>query len=254
MREKQTEFTSTWPGDPVSAWREAGKSPQPYERLTDAPDLDGADAFSISDWVSAQRSPLPLLGTVFFLIGAALAVQLIVRTQTDGPQSWWIWGSTAAMLGAGVVLWAWEISKRRARRIHPPLLPDAETVLCELHTTGFLVNHDDGYRETCVAIDAAASDAQAARIFTAFQIWLDALQSDPALTLAARSQWHPHAATVFAAEEIFGPDASGGFLVRRPNPPADGWGAIVTPRRPRSHIGQLRYADVLRWRADGWSR
>jgi hypothetical protein len=41
--------------------------------------------------------------------------------------------------------------------------------------------------------------------------------------------------------------------VRQPNPPDDGWGLLITPRRPAKLVGQLRFAEVLRWRGEAWT-
>lgn len=105
-------------------------------------------------------------------------------------------------------------------------------VLCQLHPTRFHIHDGDGYRETCVAISADIPDAQAARVFTAFRIWLGRLHEDREAMQEARGLYgSPQGATVFTSEEIFGSGAAGGYLVRRPNLPADVW-AVLTPRRP----------------------
>ncbi|MFE2774038.1 hypothetical protein [Microbacterium resistens] len=105
-------------------------------------------------------------------------------------------------------------------------------VLCQLHPTRFHIHDGDGYRETCVAISADIPDEQAARVFTAFRIWLGRLHEDREAMQEARGLYRrPQGATVFTSEEIFGSGAAGGYLVRRPNLPADGW-AVLRPRRP----------------------
>ncbi|MGI6877698.1 hypothetical protein [Microbacterium sp. gxy059] len=238
-----------WPADPASAWAEAVRSPASSERLADPPDADAADAASIADWIEDQRSVLPLLAIVSAVVGVLLIGGLLIgslpRPEERAGGAAALWAAGTGLLVASVVLGLWEAIRRRRRRTRPArLIPEARLVVCELHPTRFAVREGDGYRETCVAIAADTPDAQAAR-----------LADDDGLARRARDEaWNPRDATVFASEEIFGPDASGGYLVRRPNPPADGWGVLITPRRPARIVGQLRFAEVRRWTGTGWSR
>ncbi|QZY52373.1 hypothetical protein [Leucobacter tenebrionis] len=248
-----------WPDDPFSAWAQAVRSPEPYERLTDPPDIDSADAASIADWIEDQRSALPMLAIVCAAVGAivigGLVLGILPRTDSGAEPASMHWAGGIALLVASAVLWVWEVLSRRRRRARPPILiPEVRVVLCELHPTRFNIHDGDGYRETCVAIAEDASDAQAERIFTAFRIWLARLEEDQHATSLARNEhWRPSDANVFGSEEIFGPDAAGGYLVRRPSLPADGWGVLLTPRRPARLVGRLRFADIRRWTGTGWS-
>lgn len=245
-----------WPADPASAWAEAVRSPGHIVRLADPPRIDGADADSIADWLGAQRSPLPIFALAGAVAGAILVVGLSLGvfplSGRGGTPAWLQWAGGVALLIASAALWAWEARRRRRR---PPLeIPPVRMVLCELHPTAFRIHDGDGYLGTCVAIDAEASDAQAATIRTAFRVWLARLHADPDAAKSARDElWQPPGVNVFASEEIFGPEAVGGYLVRSPNRPADGWGLLLTRRRPATMVGELRFADVLRLAETGWS-
>lgn len=252
-------ITSPWPADPVSAWEQAVCSPDRVDRLSDPPDIDSADAASIADWIEDQRSLLPMFAIVCAAVGAFLVGGLLIgvlpRPVPGGAPPEAHWAAGVGLLTASVVLWIWEIIGRRRRRTRPPrLIPEVRIVLCQLYPTTFNIHDGDGYRETCVAIDANTPDAQAARLLTAFRLWLARLTTDPdAVSRARNEHWQPSGASVFNSEEIFGPDATGGYLVRRPNPPADGWAVLITPRRPAKLLGRLRFADIRQWSGHGWT-
>lgn len=251
---------SSWPADPQSAWAQASRSPDQIHRLTDPPDVDSADAASMIDWIEDQKSMLPMFAIAASAIGVIIVGGLFPgvlplsgqRSQDEGG----LWAAGTVLLVAAIVLWGWELINRVRRRRQPPqLIPEVQLVLCQLYPARFSIADGDGYRETCIAIAADTSDAQAARVLTAFRLWLDRLHADAGATIRARNEgWAPSGATVFASEEIFGPEATGGFLVRRPNPPADGWGVLITPRRPRKFVGELRFANVRQWTGFEWSR
>lgn len=254
-------FTSSWPADPESAWEDAARNPGRVERLTDPPEVDSADAASIADWIEDQRwAPLPIFAAVLAAVGAILITGLLIGilplSGADGTPAVVQWVSGIALMMAGASLWTWEALRRRKRQSEPPReIPQVAMVLCELYPTDFHVHDGDGYREACIAIGVDAPDEQATRVLTAFRIWLERLRADPDAAGRARNEaWQPSSASVFASEEIFGPEAAGGYLVRRPNLPADTWGLLITPRRSAKQIGQLRFADVLRWNTTGWSR
>lgn len=252
-------MTPPWPADPVSAWSEAVWKPDRIARLSDAPEVGSADAASIADWVEDQRSVLPMLAIVCATVGLILVGGLLLGAlPLSGPgekPAWLQWTGGIGLLIASLALWAWEVLHRRKRRSEPLReIPPLRMVLCELRPTTFSINDGDGYRGTCIAIDANTADLQAARILTAFRIWLARLREDPGAASQARNKlWQPAGVSVFASEEIFGPQAIGGYLVRRPNLPANGWGLLLTRRRPRKQVGQLRFADVRRWNGTGWS-
>ncbi|MDA4894517.1 hypothetical protein PFZ55_47420 [Streptomyces sp. MS2A] len=250
---------AAWPGDPAAAWAEAVRSPEPYERLAGRPDVEAADAASIADWIEDQRSLLPMLAIVSAAVGAFLLGGLLLGVpprpghgETNEPIQW-IAG--VGLLIASAVLCIWELVSRHRRRTRPPrLIPEVRMVLCQLHPTRFHIHDGDGYRETCVAISADIPDEQAARVFTAFRIWLGRLHEDREAMQEARGlYWSPQGATVFTSEEIFGSGAAGGYLVRRPNLPADGWAVLITPRRPAKLAGQLRFADIRQWSGREWT-
>ncbi|MFD2757017.1 hypothetical protein [Gulosibacter faecalis] len=257
--EPQAPAAPRWPADPESAWREATHSPDPITRLTDPPEVESADFASTLDWLGEQRSMLPAFAVVAAVVGAivlgGLAVGVLPMSGAGAIPAPALWAIGIGLLVVAVALTVWELVRRmRQRGRDLQEIPPVRIVLCELRTSKFHVHEGDGYHGTCVAIDAAAPDAQAARLLTAFRIWLARLEADPDADIAARDVgWQPRGATVMTAEEIFGPQATGGYLVRQPNPPADGWGLLITPRRPAKLVGQLRFAEVLRWRGEAWT-
>lgn len=252
-------MTRPWPGDPAASWAEAVRSTEPYERLTGRPDVDAADAASIADWIEDQRSLLPMLAIVsaavgVFLLGGLL-LDVLPRSGHGETKDALQWVAGIGLLVASVLLWVWELISKYRRRSRPlRLIPEVRIVLCQLHPTRFHIHDGDGYRETCVAISVDIPNEQAARVFTAFRIWVGRLYEDREAMQEARSvHWSPQGATVFTSEEIFGAQAAGGYLVRRPNLPANGWAVLITPRRPPSLVGQLRFADIRQCTGHEWS-
>ncbi|MBM7367542.1 hypothetical protein [Gordonia hydrophobica] len=247
-----------WPGDPAAAWADAVRSSDRYDRLTAPPRIDSADAASLADW-NEDRHSLRSLLPMFAIVSAAAGVVLISGlllgilplSGPDATKEVVQWVSGISLLITSAVLAAREVVTRR-RTESPQTIP-VQIVLCQLHPTRFEIHDGDGYRETCIAIGAGIPDAQAARVFTAFQVWLGRLYEDHDAESRARNElWRPSGANVFTSEEIFGPQAAGGYLVRRPALAADGWGALITRRRPATLAGQLRFADVLQWTGNGW--
>lgn len=105
-----------------------------------------------------------------------------------------------------------------------------------------------GHRPAWVLVDAGATDEQAARLYSAFDTWINAVLADP----NRRRQVGRRVASgpVIPSETLFGPDAVGGYLC---GPPPVGRWKLLTPKGKDAtgppgagagpRVRTVRYAD-----------
>ncbi|MDQ6526782.1 hypothetical protein RB608_24380 [Nocardioides sp. LHD-245] len=108
--------------------------------------------------------------------------------------------------------WQWAESSPaplHRRRPTPRTVP-IDGVLCDVFSSPLTMSAGDSDSETRILVDVHVPDEKAARIVAAFTSWA----SDP----AARDAWGPVPLALFyvviTAEELFGPDAAGGYIAR----------------------------------------
>lgn len=196
-----------------------------------------------------QRVFVPMVALVFTVVGVILVGGLLSgvfplsgRSTSATVQ----WTAGVVLLVVGPVLWLghrqWR--KQEERQGFPP----ARGVLCEIYPTTFHIGDGDGWCLTSVAIDARTPDEQASRIATAFRIWLARLESDKEADSAAKNAWNSgfrrRIINAFASEEIFGPDAAGGYLIRG-TASRSPWALMLDWREPEDPAHPMRNALVL---------
>lgn len=246
-------FTSPWPADPVSAWTDAASAPRHLIRHDDPPMIGSLD--DVAARVRQRSSLLPMFALVFTVTGAILVAGLTVgvfplsREGGAPVEVQWIGG--VALLVAGLVVWSAHLWWTRAEQKRP--YPPAQGALCELYPSNFDIPDGDGYCSTVLAIDTRTADDQAAKIALAFSIWQERLASDSDAASEARSTWVKGGgkaiANVYGSEEFFGPEASGGYLVR-PSSRRARWALLLTARPPKDPKHPLRSAKVLAARSE----
>lgn len=239
-----------WP-DPASAWEQAVTSTEPLAQPGAPPEINPLEEIAAN--ARQQRVFVPTVALILTVVGAVLVVGLLAgvfplsgRSTSAAVQ----WTAGPILLVAGPVLWiahrSWRT--REERRGFPP----ARGVLCEIYPTTFHI-HDgdgdgDGYCLTSVAIDVRTSDGQATRIAAAFSIWLARLDSDEQAGSEARAAWQAGGgkgiANVYGSEELFGPEAAGGYLVRG-TAGRSPWALLLNWRTPEDPAHPLRSAHVL---------
>lgn len=236
-----------WPADPASAWAQAVAAPAPVARHGEAPSITPLE--EIAENMRRQRVFVPTVALVFTVVGVILVGGLLAgvfplsgRSTSAAVQ----WTAGVVLLIVGPVLW---IAHRQWRAYEERRgFPPARGVLCEIYPTAFHIGDGDGYCLTSVAIDARTSDEQAARIAAAFQLWLARLdadkQADTDATMAWGSKFRQRVVNAFASEEIFGPEAAGGYLVRG-TAGRSPWALLLEWRAPEDPAHPMRGALVL---------
>lgn len=236
-----------WPADPASAWAQASGSSVPIARYGDPPSIRPLE--EIAENMRRQRVFVPTVALVFTVVGAILVGGLLSgvfplsgRSTSAAVQ----WTAGVVLLIVGPVLWIGHRQWRahEERRGFPP----ARGVLCEIRPTTFRIGDGDGHCLTSVAIDARTSDEQASRIAAAFRIWLARLEADKEADSAAENAWgsglRRRVVNAFASEEIFGPEAVGGYLVRG-TAGSSPWALLLEWRTPEEPAHPMRNALVL---------
>ncbi len=236
-----------WPADPASAWTQAVSAPVPKARYGEPPSIRPLEEIAAN--MRRQRVFVPTVALVFTVVGAILVGGLLAgvfplsgRSTSEAVQS--IAG--IVLLIVGPVLWIghrqWR--KHEERQGFPP----ARGVLCEIYPTTFHIGDGDGWCLTSVAIDARTADEQASRIVTAFRIWLARLEADKEAGYAAKDAWNSgfrrRIINAFASEEIFGPEAAGGYLVRG-TASGSRWALLLDWRELEDLAHPMRNALVL---------
>lgn len=84
---------------------------------------------------------------------------------------------------------------------------------------------DDPMHEIGVVVDTVLGSEEAARLRRAFTLWFTTLDDEPVACRAVRARFG--SATIVMSEEIFGPNARGGFLVRGARPDLPGWRLLI---------------------------
>ncbi|WP_396911123.1 hypothetical protein [Mycolicibacterium sp.] len=236
-----------WPADPASAWAQAVAAPTPKARYGKPPSIRPLEKIAAN--MRRQRVLVPTVALVFTVVGAILVGGLLVgvfplsgRSTSATVQ----WTAGVVLLIVGPALWIghrqWR--KHEERRGFPP----ARGVLCEIYPTSFRIGDGDGWSDTSVAIDARTSDEQASRLATAFRIWLACLEADKEADSAAKNAWNSgfrrRIINAFASEEIFGPDAAGGYLIRG-TARRSRWALLLDWRESEDPAHPMRNALVL---------
>ncbi|WP_026931409.1 hypothetical protein [Glycomyces tenuis] len=216
-----------WPGGPDAVWAaSAGTSAQ---HRPPAPDVSGFDDFARR---VAPREAALLSALLFVFLGVGLLVYAIVVASLMPELPEGLDGFDAVVLNlmkwhwvVSLVVGAWSLlvtaprTYLKDKRDHPGetrALYEASLdrgVVCEVFATRFKVPGSDGWDRTVIGIDARLDGERAARIRRAFTDWFAAVQSD-VRTDKEVSKRHG-GRDVLPAEDVFGPEAAGGYLIRQ---------------------------------------
>lgn len=236
-----------WPADPASAWAQAVAAPVPKARYGNPPSIRPLEEVAAN--MRRQLVAVPTIALTLTVVGVIVVGGLLVgvfplsgRSTSVGVQ----WFAGVVLLIVGPVLW---IGHRQWRKHEERVgFPPARGVLCEIYPTTFHIGDGDGWCLTSVAIDGRTADEQASRIVTAFRIWLARVEADKEADSAAKSAWNSgfrrRVINAFAAEEIFGPEATGGYLVRG-TASRSRWALLLDWREPEDPAHPMRNALVL---------
>ncbi|WP_051393198.1 hypothetical protein [Glycomyces arizonensis] len=214
-----------WPGGPDAIWAaSANTAPAPRPP---APDVTGFDDFVRR---AAPSEPGLFGPVVFAVLGAIFLVYAFVfraympefPDDVDGAVAVILFLAAWNWLGAlALGVWCLITAPRtyyRDRRDHPGEVRALYAasldrgVVCELFPTGFKVLGGDGWDPTVIGVDARLDEAAAARVRRAFADWFAAVEGDKRTD---REVAHRHnGRDVLPAEEVFGREAEGGYLIR----------------------------------------
>ncbi len=178
-----------------------------------APDLSDPAEFAARVKLRSPRwqGPALLAGLALFcLVYSMVPGDSTLPLSADGRRLVLLLLAGAFAVAAATVLW-WDLRTRAGayRRAHADFL-DCGTV-AQGYLTSLDVGHEE-YRPAWVLIDSRVPDEQAARLYAAFDTWIDAVLADPKLRRRVVIWFRTGGETV-PSESVFGADATGGFLV-----------------------------------------
>ncbi|RIQ29616.1 hypothetical protein [Jiangella rhizosphaerae] len=219
-----------WPGDPAAAWRRAvADAPAEPPARRRPPDLSDFATFTRLVPQRGEYLAMPVLYGVGGVFCVAVGLHLMRYQRPldpfDGTVPAWLgllayWPPWFLMLALGAAALCWApVSYVRGKRDHPRHLRELyervrrDGILVQTFPCRLRLEATEGTEQAKIAVDARATDAQAARLHAAFGDWLDGVSGDPAATKAVRDRYGS-SRRVLPATELFGPDAGGGYLVR----------------------------------------
>lgn len=246
-----------WPGRSAAAWAEAEDA---YTaswswlwQCWNAPDIE-----TLEDFRRDVRIPFPEGCLLCAVLGGLAALPLALHA--IGPDSvqiqnptWSIAIRLALVLTLVIALVGYvrgtralPFASRRAHdrmRTRPHLIGRVYPARSTTGTEVFCVEVGDVLQDTAVVIDTAVAADDAARLLRAFDVWFTVLESD---YLARRgAQLRFGSATIVTSEEIFGPGAVGGYLVRDQHPGTSGWRLLIADRSRHPVLSPYRRGEVL---------
>ncbi|THV29100.1 hypothetical protein [Glycomyces paridis] len=233
-----------WPGDPAAVWA-ATAAPDDAPERPAPPDLS---SFADFERLAAPKDSSRAGAVVLAVSGVLfLAYGLILMAVMPGPVEG-VEGFFAAVIF--VVRWHWiaplaagawflasaPIAYRRDKRDHPGETRDLyeaareRGVVVETFPARFRVLDTEGTAPATIGVDVRLDAADAARIRRAFDAWFDRLDAEP--KAVDRAQRRNGEREVRPAEDLFGTEAAGGYLMRRTH-----WGqrfTLLVPDPPHS--------------------
>lgn len=224
-----TDGTTTPAGDPRRHWREAAGR-RPGHRREPAPDLSDFAVFAarVDPRGSRWLTPALLLGTAVFCAWYSTVSSTGLLPLSPDVRRTVLWVLAGILAGAApaVLVWDNRTRDRALRRTHGVFVEHGTVV--EAYLTPLDVGNES-VQLAWVLIDSRVPDEQASRLHAAFDGWLTAVLADDdayrrvAAWLRAGGGFEP-------SEELFGPDAAGGYLV---GPLTRGRWKVLMPKIPR---------------------
>ncbi|WP_026930416.1 hypothetical protein [Glycomyces tenuis] len=206
------ERTSTLLGEPQRFWAAAEGAAAPSRRP--APDLSDLAEFTARVELRSPRwqGPALLAGlAVFCAVYAAIPAGTGLLTLSPQDRRIALAVLAAAFAAAAVAVLVWDLRTRAGayRRAHAVFLERG--IVAQGYTTSLDVGHEE-YRPAWVLIDSRAPDERAARLYSAFDAWIDAVLADRRLRRRVVT-WLRTGSGIIPSESLFGADAAGGHLV-----------------------------------------
>lgn len=223
------------------------------EQCRNTPDIDTPEGFR-----RQVRTPFSEGCLLSAVLGGLAAVPLLLHAigpasvQIQNP-TWSIVIQSAAVLALVIALVGYvrgtpalPFASRRAHarmRTRPHLLGRVYPARSTTGTAVFRVDAGDVLQDTAVVIDTGIAADHAARLLWAFDAWFTVLENNDLAHRGARLRFG--SATIVTSEEIFGPEAVGGYLVRDPHPGTRGWRLLIADRPRNPALSSYRKGEVL---------
>ncbi|RIQ11372.1 hypothetical protein [Jiangella rhizosphaerae] len=209
-------------------WADAERTGPPPARRRPVPDLTDFAAFAARTdtrdpvWLS----PVLLAGLGVFCAGYSAVPGTGLLPLSQETRRVVLLVLTAVFVVAALVVLLRNLRRGdgELRRLHRRFL--AHGILTEAFRTSLDVSYGESFQPAWVLIEARVPDEQAARLHAALDGWLAAVGTDPALSRRI-SGWFRAGSGLVPSEELFGPDAVGGYLA---GPSRYGHWKIVLPR------------------------
>ena len=246
-----------WPGRSAAAWVEAEDAfAAPWSWLwqcRNAPDIETLEDFRRHVRISFSEGCI-LCAVLGGLIGTLLLLNALVPTSVQILSPVWLGVIRSVAVVALVIALVgyvrgtptFPFASRRAHarmQARHHVLGQRYPARSAAGTGVFRVDAGEVLQDTAVVIDTTIAADDASRLLRAFDAWFTVLEND---YLAYRgAQLRFGAATIVTSEEIFGPYAMGGYLVRDPDPGVPGWRLLIADRSRRSVLSPYHRGEVL---------
>ncbi len=253
-----TTFRAPWPGGSHTAWVTAATTADPPwtpgDDCRSAPDLATAEGFRRN--VRTHYSEGSLLAATF---GSAVATVIVLHQITGlvppvlqhpvWSTTLWIGAGAAASIAfAGFLLGSPSLpfgaERARARMLSAPhVLGQAYPARSSIGGRSFEVDGAETTEAAVVVLDTTLDAESSRRLLRAFDVWFGSLDRDYLSYRAAQLRFGSD--SIVTSEEIFGAGATGGYLVRDPDPSIPGWRLLIAGRHDHSIDRPYRRGDVL---------
>lgn len=240
-----TDVPPSYLGEPRRFWTPTPTTAMPARRP--APDLSDPAEFAARVEVRspAWQGPVLLAGLALLCLACSLipGVEVLFLPDGSGPAALRLLAGALAAAAAAVLVWDLRTRAAAYRRAHE------HGRLAQGYLTSLDVGRE-GHRPAWVLVDARVPDEQAARLYSAFDTWIDAVLADPGLRRRV-VRWFRGRGMLVPSETLFGPDAAGAHLT---GPLSPGHWKLLTPKgkaAPPETGGAWRVRPVLYADPDG---
>lgn len=242
---------TSWPGDPGRIWAESGGKTVDIARPHPAPVLESVK--QASQWM--DPSPFPqaeaYVAPLFWVLIPVVVIGVLAYGTISHPagfdagQHWDLWLICIGVLiwlliTIGVVVHRVRFYPRRRRESAEQVFE--HSIVCEVHRSPYYFDGGEGTSTPGrILIDHSVPDAQAARIVGALRAWVSQEDVEQELGYGTLHEYR-----CIASEEIFGPDAAGGYFTASAAEEG-GWVLLTETREDVSN------GDEPAWRQAGFT-
>lgn len=208
---------TSWPGDPVEVWAASGGTTADITRPRPVPVMESVQ--QVSRWADPSRFPHAeaFLAPLFWALIPVVVIGILAYGTISDPagfdaaEHWDFWlicigGLIWLLIAIGVTVHRVRSYPRRRRESDQRTF--THSIVCEVHRSPYYFDGGEGSSTPGrILVDHTVPDAQAARIVGALRVWVSQPDVEQELGYGSLREYR-----CIASEEVFGPDAAGGYF------------------------------------------